>query len=206
MGEGLSARRLDDEDNNSSIRKRRALKSTVQKVVEKLGIKIWYYYQFEDNRFDHHDLLDLVKVIESAVKRHKPRVLYTHHPNDLNIDHRRTFEAVMTAVRPLKGQSVQTIYSVEVPSSSDWGGASAGSFHPNWFEDIGKTINGKQKLAASYPTEIREDPHPRSLEGLRQRSLQWGRLIGLEAAEAFVLQRHIQSHEKSAKPASAARK
>ena len=195
LGEASGSRGKDTEEPERVIRHRRALKSTLQTVVERLGVRTWYYYQFDDNRFDRHDLLDIVRVIESTVTRHRPRVIYTHHPGDLNIDHRIAFEAVMTAVRPLKGQSVRSIYSIEVPSSSDWGGSGSGRFQPNWFEDVRSTLNAKLKLAATYRTEVREDPHPRSIEGLRQRAIQWGRMTGLGAAVAFVLQRHIEDAE-----------
>ena len=49
-----------------------------------------------------------------------PDVILTHHYGDLNIDHQKTFEAVTTACRPLKNETVKTIITFEIPSSTDW--------------------------------------------------------------------------------------
>ena len=43
----------------------------------------------------------------------------------------------------------------------------------------------------AYRHELREWPHPRSLEGIRVAARRWGMTVGLEAAEAFVLLRHV---------------
>ncbi|MCG3148399.1 MAG: hypothetical protein PCFJNLEI_01842 [Verrucomicrobiae bacterium] len=194
LGEGLGARKQDVDTQGAVLAERQKLKSTLQTVIEELGIRTWYYYQFADNRFDHHDLLDLVKVVESVVRRHNPHTVYTHHPGDLNVDHQRAFAAVMTATRPLAGQPVRSVFSIEVPSSSDWGNNAAEKYHPNWFENIAPVLEKKLALAARYASEIRPDPHPRSLAGLRARAEQWGRVAGLPAAETFVLQRHLQDN------------
>ena len=38
--------------------------------------------------FDHHRVAtDVVKIVEELVKRLQPRVVYTHHGNELDIDH-----------------------------------------------------------------------------------------------------------------------
>jgi len=47
------------------------------------------------------DLLDIIKEVDKYIQRLKPQIIYTHHYGDLNIDHRRTFEAVITASRPV---------------------------------------------------------------------------------------------------------
>lgn len=39
----------------------------------------------------------LVKVVSKYVERFKPDTIFTHHHGNLNIDHRRTCEAVLTA-------------------------------------------------------------------------------------------------------------
>ena len=40
---------------------------------------------------------------------------------------------------------------------------------------------------AVYETEVREYPHPRSLEAMRQVALRNGTAVGLKAAEVFQL-------------------
>lgn len=192
LGEGVSSRSREVDGKEIIIAARQEIRSSLQAVIDNLDLKTWYYYRFEDNRFDKHDLLDLIKVIETIISRHCPHTIYTHHSGDLNIDHRRTFEAVITAVRPSAHQPVSRVFSVEVPSSSDWGGLlQKDVFSPNWFVDISHVLERKVELIRHYVSELRDDPHPRSIPGIQERARQWGRVAGRPAAEAFVLQRAI---------------
>jgi LmbE family N-acetylglucosaminyl deacetylase len=43
---------------------------------------------FPDNGMDKAKFLDVVKKIEKAKKKIRPHIIYTHNPQDLNIDHR----------------------------------------------------------------------------------------------------------------------
>ena len=51
LGEGISSRFEEYTDNRISGKLEQQIKSSVQKVMERLVIKIWYTYQFKDNRF-----------------------------------------------------------------------------------------------------------------------------------------------------------
>ena len=44
---------------------------------------------------------------------------------------------------------------------------------------------------ACYETEVRDFPHPRSLEGLEVVARRWGTVVGCRAAEAFELVRSV---------------
>jgi LmbE family N-acetylglucosaminyl deacetylase len=146
-----------------------------------------------DNRFDTVPLLDIIKLIEKIKKNVSPEIVFTHHHEDLNIDHCITFKAVMTAFRPLKGESVREMYSFEVPSSTEWNAPLAGSyFRPNYFVDISETLEKKLAAMREYESEIRDFPHPRSPKALSINAKRWGSQIGLEAAEAFELIRMIR--------------
>jgi N-acetylglucosamine malate deacetylase 1 len=191
LGDGVSSRRKESDDEASIMAAKRELRKALQGVVDKLNLQTWYYFRFEDNRFDKHDLLDLIKPLESILKRHHPRIVYTNYSGDLNIDHRRTFEAVATALRPEPGQRLSYLFSVEVPTSTDWG-LPRDSFQPNWFVDITAYLSEKMDLLDLYRNELKQDPHLQSVEGIRERAFQWGRFCGVKAAEAFVLHRHIE--------------
>ena len=53
---------------------------------------------------------------------------------DVNIDHQKTFEAVLTAVRPLEGENVKTLISFETLSGTEWISSSdPRKFSPNLF-------------------------------------------------------------------------
>jgi len=146
------------------------------------------FRDFPDNKFDSVPLLDIIKSIEEIIAKYKPEIIYTHWEHDLNIDHKITFQAVMTATRPI-GSSVKKILSFEVPSSSEWNFTK--SFRPNYYINIEDTINYKIKAMKMYEGEIRKYPHPRSEEGIRILAKRRGMETDLKYAEAFRIIREI---------------
>ena len=145
-----------------------------------------------DNRLDSLDRLDLIKHIEDRINFHQPQVVYVHHAGDLNVDHRRLHEAVVTACRPIPGHPVRRLLSFEVASSSEWQApGSAPTFKPNWFVDISDQWKRKRAALMAYSMEMRPWPHSRSLEALEHLARWRGSQVGIEAAEAFCLLREI---------------
>jgi LmbE family N-acetylglucosaminyl deacetylase len=97
---------------------------------------------------------------------------------------------VITATRPISEETVKEIYSFEIPSSTEW--SYPLSFSPDIFYDISKTIDVKIKALEKYKTELKEFPHPRSLEGVKLITKNWGMKVGLNYAEAFKCVRIIK--------------
>jgi LmbE family N-acetylglucosaminyl deacetylase len=142
-----------------------------------------------DNQFDKVPLLDIVKKVDKHIKFHLPDIIFTHYANDLNIDHRITYQAVITATRPMQNESVKEIYSFEVLSSTEWNYPT--TFSPDTFYDITDTINTKLEALACYDSEMRDSRHPRSITGAWNNAKMWGLKSGLEYAEAFKTVRRI---------------
>ena len=138
-----------------------------------------------DNRMDSVDLIDIVKELEGVLQSFPAEIIYTHHGGDLNIDHRITHQAVMTACRPMPGASVKAIYAFEVPSSTEWASDSLPPFRPNHFVDISATLDKKLEALQAYAEEMRPFPHPRSFEAVQALAAWRGASVGLKAAEAF---------------------
>jgi len=189
LGEGLSARFPIRQEALMRARSGFArLRREMALAHKRLGVTQTFHQEFPDNRFDSVDLLDLVKAIEAVKQRVKPSVVYTHHGGDLNVDHRLTFEAVLTACRPLPGETVERLLSFEVLSSTEWAvPQSRCTFLPNVFVDISPFLNQKLKAMACYRSELRRLPHPRSLGAIHHQARLWGAKVGLPAAEAFML-------------------
>ena len=189
LGEGVTSR-----DDLRDIKKREKnileLKGEAKKANAILGVKEVFFHNFPDNRFDTVPFLDIVKVIEKIKNNIKPEIIFTHYEKDLNIDHQITYKAVITATRPTKEETVKEIYSFEIPSSTEW--SYPLSFSPNVFYDISETIDVKLRALEEYKTELREYPHPRSLEGVELIAKNWGMKVGLEYAEAFKVVRIIK--------------
>lgn len=169
--------------------------SQAEEVVGFLKAKLYWLANFPDNEFDKVSLLQITKVVEEAIKKINPDIIYTHHHGDLNIDHRTTFQAVITACRPGK-TSVREIYSFEVLSSTDWQAKIEGrAFLPNLYIDIGDYIEDKIKLMNIYAREIGVFPFPRSEKGIRTLAQYRGMESGLMFAEAFRLIRGVDSQK-----------
>lgn len=191
LAEGATSR---DSQRNRKSRQSDLLSLTeaAQQANQFLGGASISLYDFPDNRMDSCDLLDIVKVVEKAIDEHYPEIVYTHHGGDLNIDHRRVHEAVLTATRPLPSSSVKTLLFFEIPSSTEWQAPiSALNFAPNWFVDISDTLNLKLEALEFYKSEMRPWPHPRSITAVNHLAHWRGAIVGTAAAEAFILGRNI---------------
>lgn len=169
------------------------LHSAAEKANQIVGVKKLILHNFPDNRMDQLDRLDIVKKVEELINTIKPNIIYTHHSGDVNIDHRRIHEAVITAVRPIPGNHlVDQLLFFEIASSSEWmTPGSAPAFLPNWYVNIEQTLKIKLKALEAYEYEMREWPHARSVKALDYLAKWRGANIGVEAAEAFMLGRKI---------------
>ena len=189
LGEGVGARFSGDERPDDEVVD---LAGELRRSAAILGVTP-HQRDLPDNRFDAVDTLDVVHAVEEVKRELAPDLVFTHHAGDLNVDHRVTANAVLTAFRPLPGERPATLLAFETLSSSEWNVPANGApFVPNVFWDA--TAGLERKIAAmdAYRHELREWPHPRSLEGIRVAARRWGMTVGLEAAEAFMLLRHVR--------------
>jgi LmbE family N-acetylglucosaminyl deacetylase len=191
LGEGFASRSVArDASVDAELRR---LHEAAQQVASMLGVRSLKLASLPDNQFDRVALLDIVRWVEGWLADVRPTVVYTHHPGDLNVDHRLTFQALLTATRPVPGCGVREVYSFEAPSSTEWAFQRLEpAFRPNTFVDVTDTIEMKIKALEAYAGEARTFPHPRSPEALRAASQRWGSVAGVPNAEAFELIRAIR--------------
>lgn len=145
-----------------------------------------------DNRMDDVALLDVVQPLEKIIHEFAPNVIYTHHLGDLNIDHRITHQAVMTACRPQPKNTVKEIFGFEILSSTDWSFSKKDAFVPNMFVDISEFLSIKIKALQAYEVEMRPEPHTRSIVHAECLARHRGYTVGVDAAEAFEVVRIIR--------------
>lgn len=186
MADGVLSRKSSTQ-NHLKLRKRAA-----EKAQKLLGSESSTFLNLPDNQMDQVSFLTIVQKLELLIKKYKPKAVFTHFHGDLNVDHRITQQAVMTACRPLPGCPVKKIYGFEVPSSTDWAAPGEAPFSPAFFVDIGPFLKKKIKALEAYSMEMREKPHARSMNHVEALARHRGNSIGVEAAEAFVVYRHIQ--------------
>ena len=182
LGEGKTSR-LDTRKVEENKEQLEILNDEIKKANDIIGIKKCFVYDFPDNRFDSVDLLDIIKVISKIKEEIKPDIIFTHYENDLNIDHKITYQAVITATRPIENESVKEIYSFEILSSTEW--QYPISFSPDVFFDIQDTVELKLNAMRCYKSELCIYPHPRSLEGIELNAKYNGMRVGKNYVEAF---------------------
>lgn len=189
LGQGIESR-LKKIEQSSVSAKIENLKQAAHRANKIIGVENLIIHDFPDNAFDSIPLLEITKKVEEIIDNIQPELVITHNELDLNIDHQKTFQAVLTAARPLPGTSIQTILSCEVCSSTEWQFTS--SFAPSVFFNISDTLELKLNALSIYAEEIREFPHPRSLEAVEHLARWRGSQIGCEAAEAFICIRDLR--------------
>ena len=192
LGEGITSR-SDKRDAELWKKELATHKRNIKNAAKAIGFQEVKTYDFPDNRFDSVALLDVVKVIEKEKSKFQPEIIFTHHGGDTNIDHRITFDAVITATRPMSHELVKTIITFETPSSTEWQAFNHPNyFKPNLFLEVSKAdLDAKIKGMESYEFEKRVYPHPRSPKALEIHCRRNGVIVGKEFAEAFVLIRSI---------------
>jgi len=103
LGEGITSR-SDNRDIHKHKNELETHKKNILDAQKLIGYGSLSIYDLPDNRFDSIDLLDIIKLVEKEKASFQPDVIFTHHGGDLNIDHRRTFEAVVTSCRPMEDE------------------------------------------------------------------------------------------------------
>ena len=192
LGEGLTSR-SDKREAADWEEKLKHHRKNIYNAKDIIGYHQVSIYNFPDNRFDSINLLDIIKVVEKEKTSFNPDIVFTHHGGDLNIDHQRVFEAVITATRPLEDEITNTIITFETPSGTEWRASSDPKhFIPNMFFKLSEeNIQAKINAMECYEFEKRTYPHPRSPEALRITAQQRGITVGCKYAEAFCIIRSI---------------
>ena len=192
LGEGITSR-SDERDPERWKEELKIHRQNIEQARKAIGYESVGIYDFPDNRFDTVALLDIIKVIEKEKEIFQPEIIFTHHGGDVNIDHQITFNAVITATRPIEHEKVNTIITFETPSGTEWIASSEPrTFIPNLFIEVSEDdLEAKIKGMESYEFEKRLYPHPRSPRALKILAQYRGVTVGKKYAEAFCNVRSI---------------
>lgn len=187
--DGSSSQYKDREDLQIIISNK---KKETEQAAALIGITSITYGELHDMQLDMTAHVEINKVIEQAIEAIQPDTVFTHFWGDINKDHQCVYESTLVAVRPVMGQIVKALYCYSVPSSTEWNPNKADTmFMPNIFIEIEECKEQKYSAMAAYKTELREYPHPRSVQHLRELDIAVGLQIGCKATESFVLLRSI---------------
>jgi LmbE family N-acetylglucosaminyl deacetylase len=169
-----------------------AKKLETKNCADMLGFKSIHYGELPDMKLDMTPHIAINQIIEKVIEEVRPDTVFTHFWGDVNKDHQEVYKSTLVAVRPVFGQVVKELYCYRVPSSTEWTPNKADTmFLPNYFVDIHQYAEQKYKAFACYSTELRDYPHPRSVQYLRETDKSAGLRVGLPSAEEFMLLRKL---------------
>ena len=184
MADGVSSRGAPD-----AVTERNA---AAHAAANALGGATQVFLGLPDNAMDQLTRLEIIQCLEKVLAEIKPQIIYTHHASDLNVDHRLTTEAVLTACRPMPGSQVESIFAFETLSSTEWAAAAPhNAFVPQHYVDISKNFEKKMAALKAYDLEMRDFPHARSFKAVEAQATLRGAHVGLAQAEAFMVLRQI---------------
>ena len=160
----------------------------IRNAAELLGVCDVRHLRLPDQRLETMPLTEIITPIERVVREIQPQIVYCQFGGDVNQDHELLFKALLVATRPTE-PSIEGVYAFDTASSTEW--AHPRRFVPDLWVDISTTLERKLAAMACYKSELRDYPHPRSLEALRYRAKAWGNQSCLDAAEVFMTVRRI---------------
>ena len=166
----------------------------IQAAGKVLGMKEVRTLKFPDQKLDTFTLTDIITPLEKLVDEVQPHVVYSQYGGDINRDHELLFKAVLVATRPME-EFIEAVYAFDTASSTEW--AYPRTFIPDTWVDITSTLQKKLDAMACYKSEVRDYPHPRSLESLEHRAASWGNQCMMNSAEVFMTVRRTIRNGKT---------
>lgn len=164
-------------------------KIEITNSTEILGIAKTFFLDLQAVKLDIVPQKQINDLLQKIVNETKPDIVFIPWKGDLNRDHRIVFESSLVATRPMN-TTIKKILAYETLSETEWG-QSIEAFRPNIYEDISSYISKKLDAMRSYKSELREYPHPRSLENIEILAKKRGSEVTIKFAEAFMLIREI---------------
>jgi LmbE family N-acetylglucosaminyl deacetylase len=159
-----------------------------------LGVSETHFLDFYAPKLDTVPMHQLADAIARTMHPIRPQVLYAPHRGDIHLDHQMVYQAALVAARPINDYSVRQLLCYETLSETEWAPPwSDTAFVPNVFVNITDYLDLKLKAMHCYESELKEFPHPRSLQAIEALAKLRGSSISVAAAEAFMLVRQIVS-------------
>jgi N-acetylglucosamine malate deacetylase 1 len=124
-------------------------------------------------------------------QKYNPSHLYLPHPGDIHQDHKAIYRAGLVAARPQGKLKIRNIYCYETMSETEWTPLQEKPFIPNHFVNVTEVYSKKEIAIRCYKSQLKEYPHPRSLQALEALAKFRGATISVDRAEAFIVERQI---------------
>lgn len=157
-----------------------------------LGVKESIFLDFPVVRLRETPLIDLNAEILKVVQDIHPNIAFIPHKGDMHMDHAVVSHSALVALRPINNMKVDYIYAYETLSETEWNIPTVdNAYLPNVWSDISKYIEIKKAAMQCYKSQLKEPPHPRTIEIIEVLAKLRGSTVGLPFAESFMLVRSL---------------
>ena len=156
-----------------------------------LGVKETIFLDFPAPALNAYPEYKISVEISKIFGKTKPTHLYLPHPGDIHQDHKAIYRASLVAARPQGENKIANIFCYETLSETEWTPMHEKAFVPNCFVDVTDVFSKKTEAMAFFGSQIKSFPHSRSVEAFKALAMYRGSTIGVERAEAFVIERQI---------------
>ncbi len=157
-----------------------------------LGIHKTFFFDYPATKINLIPLSEIIESIYNLIIKIKPKSLYIPHGGDIHMDHKIINHCSLVASRPIGKINIINIYEYETLSETEW--SENYNFIPNYF-NILSNININKKISAMklYKSQNKSEPHPRSINSIKNLSILRGSSISQKYAESFIIKRFINN-------------
>ncbi len=158
-------------------------------AADALGVKELRFLDLPVTRLHALPEHELNAEFDRLVTDVEPEMVFLPFPSDRHEDHRQVFDASLVALRPVADRSfVQRICCYETVSETHWSAAGLESaFDPHLYVDVTRHMDAKLGAMREYTSQVRPAPDARSIDAVTALATWRGSVVGMTAAEAFVV-------------------
>jgi LmbE family N-acetylglucosaminyl deacetylase len=155
-----------------------------------LGVsQVQVLFKGKDMSLEAISMLELVTALDHILDIGEYEEVFLPQPSH-NLDHRITCEAVFTALRPGCRRPTPSLIALYEGTSTSWRPQDLPS--GQLYVDITQHIQKKMDALAEYRSQIRQFPHPNSLEAVKTLASMRGMECGVAFAEMFRVHRALR--------------
>ena len=175
---------------SSQVRQVRAEARRANRILKVKSLKFMNLPVTKLNAIPKHQLN---RKFEQFMNREKPQLVFLPFYGDLQEDHRQVFDTCMVALRPaLSRKYLKQILCYETVSETHCSAPRTDPcFEPQLWVDISDYLPVKLNAMRSYKSQLRQEPDARSLGSISSLAKWRGNMVGMAAAECFIVIREF---------------
>jgi LmbE family N-acetylglucosaminyl deacetylase len=156
-----------------------------------MGVKSLRFMDMPVTKLDQIPTHELNEKFDRLIGEEKPELVFLPFTGDRHEDHRQVFQSCLVALRPASIQkNIRRILCYETVSETHWSAAYIEScFEPQLWIDISEQLPIKLQAMQKYRSQLQPEPDARSLEAIASLAKWRGSVVGMRAAECFVVVR-----------------